>query len=133
MANDPYTTLRAILQSNSTITALISVYNGTSIPLIAYDTLEETETSLPALVISPDTGITENFLNDDTFLCNCYAEKKRDSYLLAKTIVKELNQCDSGINGYQARTTAKILISITSPSGNETNTPVEIRIVNIFN
>jgi hypothetical protein len=133
LINDPYTALKAILQSNTTITDLLDNYAGTSIPLIAYGTLGEVEQGLSALVIYPNTSDPEYFLNDDVFTCDCFAAKTYDSFQLAKTIVKELNQCDSGINGYQARTTARILTSIPDPSAKETNTPVEIRIVNIFN
>lgn len=131
--DDPYTVLKYILQNNTSIASLLSVCEGTTIPLVAYAKLEENETGLPCILVVPETTSPENFLNDDTFLANCYASTKRESYLLARTVVKQLNQCDNGAEGYQARTTAKILASVPDPQDKETNTPVEIRIVNIFN
>ena len=133
MINDPFTVLNAILQSNTTITAMLGVYQNTSIPLIMGGVLAETETDLPCITFYPNNADPIQILNNDTFTVNCYAETLRDSYLLARTVVDQLNEEDSGVDGYQARTTAKILTSIPDPTAKEVNTPVEVRIVNIFN
>jgi hypothetical protein len=140
LINSPVTALKAILFNNSNITSLLGHYQGTTIPLIKSGILPEVETALPCITFYMNNHDPENFLNDITFTVNCYAGNSAGQYDaydnsndLAEVVVKELNQCDSGIDGYQARTTARILTTVPDPSGNEVNTPVEIRIVNIFN
>lgn len=140
MINDPVVAMKAMLFNNINITSLLGKFHGTSIPLIKSGILPETETETPCITFYMNNLDPENFLNDMSFTLNCYAENSENKYdaydksnELANTIVKELNQKNSGIDGYQARTTARILTSIQSPGNKEVNTPVEVRIVNIFN
>lgn len=131
MISDSYTAMKYILQTNTTITDLLGVYIGTAIPLIAGEVLEEVETDLPAIVYTVDFNERTQILDDQYFIVNCYAATKRESFILAKTIVDEFNECDNNANGYYARTTCKIQGNVGSPDNSEYNTPVEFRIVNI--
>lgn len=131
MIIDPYTALNGILQSNTALTSMLGHYAGTTIPLIKGGILAETETALPAITFYANAGETEQVVSNYFFTINCYATNERDSYLLALKIIEEFNECDSGFNGYFARTTCNIITSIPDPQRKEVNTPVSFRIVNI--
>lgn len=139
MISDPYTALNYILQTNSNITSLLGVYQGTSIPLIKGGDLPETETDLPALTFYNNNMDTNREIEDSVFTINCYAgntdstteDASRNSFLVAKTIVKELNGGQSCADGYAVTTTCRILATIPDPTAKEANTAVEIRLFNI--
>ena len=131
MISDSYTALNALLASNSTLTALLGVYGGTSIPLIKGGILAEVETDLPAIVFEVEPSTKTNFLANDFFLINVYAQTSRESYLVAKTIIDEFNQCQNVTNGYNAYTTCSVLTQVTDPTSKQVNTPVEFRLVNM--
>ena len=120
-----------MLQSNTALTSMLGHYIGTSIPLIKGGILAETETDLPAITFYGTPGDTDQSVSNYFFTINCYASTERDSYLLALKVIEEFNECDSGLNGYFARTTCNIITSIPDPSGKEVNTPINFRIVNI--
>lgn len=131
MINEPYTALNYILQNNSTITSLLGVYQGTTIPLIKGGVLPETETDLPCIVFNNDS-YEPNFNNQDSlFTVNCYAETERESFILARTVVNELQSNQTTANGYPVTTTARILAVIPDPTAKEVNTAVEVRLFNI--
>jgi len=113
------------------LTALLGVYQGTVIPLIKGGILPETETGLPALTFDVEPSTKTNFLSDNNFLINVYAETARESYLVAKTIIDQFNQCQNVVSGYNAYTTCSILTQVTDPTSKEVNTPVEFRLVNM--
>lgn len=131
MTNDPYTALNLILQSNSNITSLLGKYQGTDIPLIKGGILAETETGLPAIVFNNDNFIPKFNIEDSVFTVNCYATTERDSFLLAKTVTKELQANQTTANGYPVTTSARILAVIPDPASKEVNTAVEVRLFNI--
>ena len=131
MINDPYTALNYILQNNSNITSLLSTYQGTSLPLIAGGVLAEVEDGLPCIVFNLDNH-EETFNQKQSILTvNCYAEKERDSFLLAKTVVKELKGLQTSANGYPVTIQARILATVPDPTAKEVNTAVEVRLFNI--
>jgi len=109
----------------------LGTYAGTSIPLIKGGILAESETDLPAVTFDVEPSTKKNFLGNDFFLINVYAATARDSYLVAKTIIDEFNQCQNVISGYNAYTTCSILTQVTDPTSKEVNTPVEFRLVNM--
>jgi hypothetical protein len=119
------------LQSNTAITDLLGVYGGTSIPLISGGILPEVETDLPAIVYYNDNMLTDRSIEDTSFTINCYAETERESFLLARTILQELNGGQSFANGYPITTTCSILAVIPDPTANEVNTAVVMRLYNI--
>ena len=129
--NDPYTALKYILQTNTAITTLLGVYQGTTIPLIAGGVLAETETDLPCITYYNNNMDTNRKIEDTTFTINCYASTERESFLLAKTVVTELNGGQSFANGYPITTTCRIIAQIPDPTIKEVNTAVEIRLYNI--
>ena len=131
MINDPYTALRYILQSNTEIASLLATYKGTNIPLIAGGGLPETQTDLPAIVYYNNTIDLNHKIEDSTFTINCYAKTDRESLLLARTVVKELDRKQDFSNGYPVSMTCKILATIPNPNDNEVNTAVEMRLYNI--
>ena len=131
MINDPYTALNYILQSNTAITSLLGKYTGTTIPLIKGGVLAETETALPCIVFYNDNHDEDFNLSDSNFTVNCYAKTERDSFLLARTVVKELKGSQNTALGYPVTITARILATIPNPIAKEVNTAVEIRLFNI--
>lgn len=131
MISDPYTALNQILQSNTAITSLLGTYTGTTIPLIKGGVLAESEGNLPAIAFYNNSLDTDYNIEDTTFTINCYAETERESFLLARTIVKELNGGQSFADGYPITTTCSILATIPDPSSREINTAVEMRLYNI--
>ena len=131
MINDPYTALNYILQNNSNITSLLSTYQGTSIPLIAGGVLAEVETGLPAIVFNVDNHGEKFNQKQSIFTVNCYASIERDSFLLAKTVIKELKGLQTTANGYPVTLQADILATVPDPTAKEVNTAVEVRLFNI--
>ena len=131
MINDPYTALNYILQSNTTITALLGHFQGGTIPLIQGGVLAETEIDLPCIVFYNDNHTEDFNLSDSNFTVNCYAKTERDSFLLARTVVKELKGNQNIALGYPVTITARILATIPNPIAKEVNTAVEIRLFNI--
>lgn len=131
MINDPYTALNAILQSNATITSLLGVYQGTTIPLIKGGILAETETDLPCITYYNNNNDIEGGRESSIFTVNCYAETERESYLLARTVLNELVNNQETHGAYSATITGNILTSIPDPTANEVNTAVEIRLFRI--
>lgn len=129
--NDPYTTVRYILQSNTAITDLLGKYSDGVTPLIAGGVLPENETDLPAIVYYNDNMLTNRSIEDSSFTINCYAATERESFLLARTILQEFNGGQSHANGYPVTTTCSILAVIPDPTANEVNTAVEMRLYNI--
>jgi len=131
LINDPYTALNYILQNNSNITSLLSTYQGTSIPLIAGGILAEVEIGLPAIVFNNDNITPNRKIEDSIFTINCYAKTERESFIIARTVVFELNGLEQFADGYPITTTCKVLASIPDPVAKEVNTAVEIRLFNI--
>ena len=131
MIGDAWTALNGLLLGNTTLTALLGTYNGTSIPLIIGGVLPETEAGLPALVFEGEPSSKEFFLGNYTFLINVYAATARESWLVANTIIEEFNQCQNPINGYFTQTTCSILTQVVDPTNKEANTPVSFRLVNM--
>lgn len=134
--SDPYTALNAILQGNTNITSLLGKYllpDGTpgTIPLIKGGVLAETETDLPCITFYTNSLNTDRKIEDASFTINCYADTERNSFLLARTIVSELNGGQSFANGYPITTTCNIVATIPDPTANEVNTAVEMRLYNI--
>ncbi len=136
LITDSYTAMYALLQDNTTITAMLGKFllpNGSAgtIPLIKGGVLAEKETDLPAITFRVDTNQRTHFLDDQYFIVNCFASNEQDSYILAKTIVDEYNECSNVSDGYNSRTTCRIIGDVPDPTANEINTPIEFRIVNI--
>ncbi len=131
MITDSYTAMTALLQDNTTITAMLGTYKGTAIPLIKGGVLPESETNMPAITFRVDTNQRTHFLDDQYFIVNCFASNERDSYILAKTIIDEYNECSNVSDGYNSRTSCRIIGNSIDPTANEINTPIEFRIVNI--
>lgn len=131
LINDPYTALNQILQSNTAITSLLGTYTGTTIPLIKGGVLAESEGSLPALAFYNNSLDPDFNIEDSTFTINCYAETERESFLVARTIIKELNGNQQTALGYPVTTTCSIIASVPDPVANEVNKVVEIRLYNI--
>ena len=131
MINDPYTFLNAVLQSKTAITSLLGVYQGTTIPLIKGGILAESETDLPAITFYNNISDNMDNYEDSSFTVNCYAETERESFILARTVLKELQQHQETIGSYSATITGNIITSIPDPTANEVNTAVEIRLFNI--
>ena len=137
--NNPDTALKYILQTNTAITALLGVYQGTTIPLIAGDSLPEVEMGKSALVYYLNSIDPNRNIEDSEFTINCYAQDTSDlikdarskSLKIARTIVKELNGGQSFANGYPITTTCRIQRPVPDPTIKEVNTPVEIRLYNI--
>lgn len=131
MISDAWTALNAILQGNSTLTALLGTYQGGSNPLIKGGVLAETETDLPALVFEGEPSAKLNFLGDFNFLINVYSETAREGWIVANTIMEEFNQCQTPIDGYFAQTTCSVLTQVVDPTSKEVNTPVSFRLINM--
>jgi len=137
LINDPYTALNYILQSNTAITSLLGFFTNpatglpTTIPLIQGGVLAEQETALPCIVFYNDNHTEDFNLSDSNFTVNCYAKTERDSFLLARTVVKELKGNQNIALGYPVTITARILATIPNPIAKEVNTAVEIRLFNI--
>ena len=129
--SDPYTALKYMLQNNSTLTALLGKFEGTSIPLIEGGVLPEQETDLPAIVFEGEPSSKLNFLGNFNFLLNVYTSTAREGWLIANTIIDEFNQCQTPIDGYFTQTTCNILTSVIDPTSKEVNTPVEFRLINM--
>jgi len=129
--SDSYTALNALLQGNSTLTALLGTYTGTSIPLIKGGILAESEGNLPAIAFDVEPSLKTHFMNDDNFLINVYAATARESYLVAKTIIDQFNEAQTPVDGYFTNTTCNILTQVTDPTSKEVNTPVSFRLVNM--
>lgn len=135
--SDPYTALKYILQNNTEITSLLGKYidpttgTKTTIPLIYGGVLDATQTDLPCIGYYNNNMDTNRSIEDSTFTLNCYAGTDRASFLLAKTIVNQLNGGQSFANGYSVTTTCKILGSVPDPQSKEVNTVVEIRLFNL--
>ena len=130
LISDPYTALSAILKTNTTITSLLGTFIDSAIPLIQGGVLAEHEINLPAITFYASNLNALQVATDTLFVVNCYAGTERESFILAQTLIKELNEVDSGIDGYMARTTARIIGSVPNPQEREINTPVEVRIYN---
>jgi len=131
LISDSYTALNALLQGNSTLTALLGKYTGTSIPLIKGGILAEQEGNLPGIAFEVEPSTKEHFLGNDFFLINVYAATSRESYLVAKTLIDQFNECQNVIVGYNAYTTCNILTQVTDPTSKEVNTPISFRLVNM--
>lgn len=131
LISDSYTALTAILQSNTTLTALLGTYQGTSIPLIKGGVLAEQETDHPKLIFRSSGSDKENFLKDDKFIINCVALTEREAFLVATTLIDEFNQCQNPINGYFVQSTCRIIGGIPNPTDKGINVPVDFRIVNM--
>lgn len=131
MINDPYTFLNAVLQSKTAITSLLGHYQGTNIPLIKGGVLPEVETDLPCITFYTNSSDQMDNTDYTSFTVNCYAETERDSFLLARTVLKELQQHQETFGSYSATITGNILTSIPDPNANEVNTAVEIRLFKI--
>ncbi len=138
MITDAFTALNHILVNNATISAMCARYtdqNGTptEFPLIMGGILPKSQKLLPAITFRVEPSENEHFLNIDSFIVNCFTEEAREGYVLAKTIVKQLNEQNHQSDGYASTTTARILTQWVDPSSKQVNTPVEIRLINIFN
>ncbi len=131
MASDPYTALNAILQGSTAVTSLLGTYNGTSIPLIKGGVLPESEGNLPAITFYSNDFNTDRKIEDASFTVNCFADNERDSFLLARTVVREFNGGQSLADGYPITTTCNIITAVVDPTAKEINTAVEIRLFNI--
>lgn len=132
MISDPYTALTALLMSNSTLTALLSTFKGTAIPLIQGGELEEQETGLPAITFTVEPSSIQNYtVGDYNFLINVYAEDARESFIVANTLIDEFNGCQGPVDGYFTQTTCNILTQVVDPTSKEVNTPIAFRLVNI--
>jgi len=131
LISDPYTALNQILQSNTAITSLLGFYAGTTIPLIKGGVLAESEGSLPGLAFYNNSLDPERSIEDSTFTINCYAETEREAFLVARTILKELNGGQSFGNGYAVTTSCSITATVPDPAANEVNKVVEMRLYNI--
>ena len=137
--DDPFTALKYILQSNSNITDLLGVYEGTSIPLIASGRLAEVEMNKNALVYYINNDDPNFNINDTLMTINCYAQDTnantpdadRNSYLLARTVVKELKGLQTTAGGYPVTLSPVIRSTIPDPAIKEANTAVEVRLFNI--
>ena len=111
MINDPMTAMYAILTNNTTITNMLGKKINSNIPAIFYGVIPKMESNLSALSFYLTGYLPDQELRDVIFTVNCFAgntndnsyDAVRNSFLLAETLVNELNGCDSGINGYTAR------------------------------
>lgn len=138
MINNSYTALTKMLMDNEALTSQLGVFlsssgNPTEIPLIKGGILEESQTQLPAVTFRVDTSNYIKTLKDQFFIVTVHAETEQESFNIAQTIINEFNECDSGVEGYQARTTCRIIGNSIDPTSKEVSTPIEFRIVNIFN
>lgn len=131
MISDPYTALNAILQSNTAITSLLGVYQGTTIPLIKGGILAKTETDLPAIEFYNNSLETNRDIEDTAFTINCYAETEKEAFNVARTVVKELNGGQSHVGSYCVTTTCNMTATVPDPAANEVNKIVEIRLYNL--
>ena len=136
LINDPYTALNYILANNTAITSLLGKYllpngNPGTIPLIKGGVLAKKETDYPRIIFYSDPLNTNRKIEDATFLLNCMAKSSRDSYLLARTIVQELNGGQEYAGGYPCTVTCIQLGQNPDPTQLAVNTVVEIRLYNI--
>jgi len=136
LINDPYTAVNYILANNTAITSLLGKYllpNKTpgTIPLIKGGTLAETETDFPRILFINDPMDSSGNKEESIFLLSCLAESSRDSFLLARTVVKELNGSQEYADGYSSTVVCKLLGQNPDPSQLQVNTIVEMRLFNI--
>lgn len=139
MINDPTTALKFILQSNSSITALLGKYSDGVTPLIAFGRLAEVEMNKNALVYYLNSDSPHNTLNNTVYTINCYSQDTdvnhidadRNSVLLAQAVVKQTNEKFGVAGVYAVTMSSRILTTIQDPAIKEANTAVEIQLFNI--
>jgi len=131
LINDPYTALNYILKNNVIITSLLGTYQGSTEPLIKGGVLAEQEKDYPRIIFYSDPLVTNMKIEDATFLLNCMAKTSRESYLIARTVVKELNKGQEFAGGYPCTITCRVLGQNPDPTQLAVNTVVEMQLYNI--
>ncbi len=134
--DDPYTAVSSILQGNSNITSLLGKYllpngNPGTIPLIKGGILAETETDYPRILYHNDPMNIDRKIENSTFQLNCLAKTSRDSFILARTIIKELNGGQEFADGYASTIKCSMLGQNPDPTAKAINTVVEMQLFNI--
>ncbi len=131
MATDNiYSALIKVLSQNTVIYSQLGSFFGTSIPLIVPGTLSEKETALPALTLRCESiGKLNLVQGDENFVINCFADNEITSTKLARSILDELDDTNTTIDGFSMRFTASGLPSNGDPTAKEINTPVTMRVV----
>lgn len=134
--DNPYVAITALLMGNSNITDIVGKFlleNGEkgTIPLIKGGELAEKETDLPAIVFKAEIVIEQEYMTDNNFLLNCYGATELEAYVLAYEVIKQFNEVQTVINGYNCYTTCNIITSVVDPSSKQANVPIEFRLVNM--
>ncbi len=131
MINNAYVALNALLAGNTTLTALLGTYKGTSTPLIKGGAIAESETDLPAIEFEVEPSTKQHFLGDYNFLLNIYTKTAVEGFIIGQTILDQFNESQTPIDGYFTNTTCNILTQVVDPTSKQVNTPMSFRIVNM--
>ncbi len=125
-----YSALVKVLSQNTVISDQLATYPNSTDKIIQPGSLAEQVTGLPALTLRCESMGKLNLVQgDESFVINCFANNEITSTKLARSILNELDDTNTTIDGFSMRFTASGLPSNGDPTAKEINTPVTMRVV----